>query len=37
MNISEEGKGELGLVVYAFRKQNYFNVHHEQRLTFGGT
>ncbi len=30
-------KGELGLVVYAFRKQNYFNVHHEQRLAFGGT
>jgi hypothetical protein len=29
-------KGELGLV-YAFRKQNYFGVHREERLAFGGT
>lgn len=29
-------KRELGLV-YAFSKQNYFSVHHEQRLAFGGT
>jgi hypothetical protein len=28
--------GELGLV-YEFTKENYFNVHHEERLAFGGT